>query len=307
MQKLSELFGFDRIHKGDFGIEIEVEGKNLPAEISKYWNVVNDGSLRGESYEYVCERPLTLKEVVPALTLLKKEFENSELDFSFRTSVHVHVNVQNMTRIQLMNMVYTYFLLEEPLMTYCGRSRKGNRFCLRLQDAEGIMDTLLPIFSNKHNAIHDIVEERIRYSAINLAALRKFGSLEFRAMEGNIDVKRLSVWVEALHSLRKFAMMMPSPEAIRQHYQNVGSKSFLSDVLQDISPSFIYPNIDRDMSQSFSLSLDLPYAYAKTHKQEVVLPKEISSFKIQPAPIGIRRGDIIERGRMPVPQHDIDF
>jgi hypothetical protein len=212
-----------------------------------------------------------------ALYFLKEKLKESTLRFSFRTSVHVHVNVQELEYNQLLNMIYTYFLIEEPLMTFCGKERKGNRFCLRLQDAEGILDTLVPLFRHK-DYLGDIQEEKIRYSALNLAALNKFGSLEFRAMKGNLDVPKISTWMQALFNLREFAMSADNPREILGLFQNNTPAKFLELVLKDVTPSFVYPKMDRDMQQSLSLSLDLPYSYP-LKKREVQPKKIIEAYK----------------------------
>jgi hypothetical protein len=267
MEKLHEFLGRKIPKPGDFGIEIEVEGKNLPNVDDQFWKSEADGSLRGESLEYVLKNPITLKNVIPALSSLEEQLADSELDFSFRTSVHVHVNVQALSHVQILNMIYTYLLLEEPCMTYCGKERKGNRFCLRLQDAEGILDTLQILFRGDLTTIGFINEDQIRYAAINLGALNKYGSLEFRAMKGNIDVEKLSIWVLALNNIREYAKNSKSPKEILEDFRKLGTKEFLNLVMKEVAVSFVYPKMDRDMQQSCSLSIDLPYCY-----EEEVLP-----------------------------------
>lgn len=297
--KLYELLGKNKPINGDFGVEIEVEGAELVEVNDKYWNSVHDGSLRGESFEYVFKKPLIQKDSDKALESLKESLKNSTLKFSFRTSVHVHVNVQELEYKQLLNMIYTYLLIEEPLMTFCGKERKGNRFCLRLQDAEGILDTLIPMF-RVMDYIGGIREDAIRYSAINLAALQKFGSLEFRAMQGNLDVKRISTWTKALFNLREFSKSIENPRNVLEIFNNNKPEDFLKLVLKDVAPTFIYPKLDRDMRQSFSLSIDLPSNFSNSIKEKQ--PGIINSNKVAPAFQDIDIGfmeDIIAHGDRP--------
>ena len=132
---------------GDFGIEIEVEGENLPTIRSNNWHTEKDGSLRGESNEYIITKPIKIDEVREAIEYLNKRLDKSVLNFSFRTSVHIHMNMLECTHEEILNTVYTYLLIEEPLIKFCGKERKANRFCLRLQDADGIIDTLSMLLS----------------------------------------------------------------------------------------------------------------------------------------------------------------
>lgn len=271
MKKLYEILG-QQLNKGDVGIEIEVEGKNLPPAVNRKWNVVADGSLRGESFEYVFAKPLPIDQVRLALEDLETAFKENEskLDFSFRTSVHVHINCQDLTYTQYLNMLYTYFLLEEPFMTFCGKERKGNRFCLRLQDAEGMLDTYNMLFRSGERGIFDIPHNAVRYSAMNIEATQKYGSLEFRGMRGNMDVDYIEAWVGAIYRLREFARGMNSPTDVYNLYAELDPQGFLERVLGEVlSPRFYYARMAKDIQRSFSLSLELPFSYGEMVKKEV--------------------------------------
>jgi hypothetical protein len=268
MRKLHEILG-KKPTKGDFGIEIEVEGTDKQVEDPR-WKSEHDGSLRGRSCEYVLSKPLALEDIRPALMSLANELKNEDLIFSFRTSVHVHVNVQQLNQLQLCNMIYTYLLLEEPFLTYCGKERKGNRFCLRLQDAEGLLDTLTPIFKLREDALYEFPVDGVRYAAINLGAIQNYGSLEFRAMRGNLDVDNIGTWVEALSAVRDFACEVDNPDAIFRMYMDMGPREFINLVLKEAAEAFAYPKMVQDMNRSCSLSLDLPMTFS----QYAVKPKE---------------------------------
>ena len=280
MKKLSEYLRADKLCKGDVGIEIEIEGDDLPNVDDKYWKTERDGSLR-DGKEYVLKAPVSLEEANSALRVLKEELIYSKPSFSFRTSVHVHLNVQDLTHKEICSLIYLYYLLEEPLMTYCGRSRKGNRFCLRLQDADGVINNLRLLFSvGVEYAIDNIDQDEVRYSALNIAALPKYGSLEFRAMEGNIDVNRLNIWLLAITKLKKAATNGLTPVDWYNRMNLLGSKKILDEVLDEISDVFVYPRLERDMALSASLSIDLPFMYVpekeavKAVRKRVVKPVE---------------------------------
>lgn len=44
-----------------------------------------------------------------------------------------------------------------------------------------------------------------KYTAVNLLTLYRLGTVEFRAMEGNVDPDRIRIWVNFLACLRNFA------------------------------------------------------------------------------------------------------
>lgn len=268
MKKLSDILALAK-QTGDFGIEIEVEGRNLPNVDNVVWKTEADGSLRNGK-EYIFKKAQSIKTVPVALRNLEKEFKKAaaELQFSFRTSVHVHMNMQDLTYQQILNTIYTYLLLEAPLMSFCDEGRKGNRFCLRLEDAEGAIPVFKNLFFEGEMGLRDIIPDRVRYAAINIEALPKYGSLEFRAMNGTMDVERISTWCQALYNIREFAISQENPSQIFNLFAKIEAEAFVKTVLQDVSKEFTYPNMITDIQRSFSLSLDLPFAYASSQKRK---------------------------------------
>jgi len=273
MNKLSDILALPK-QKGDFGIEIEVEGRNLPEVDTPYWKTEPDGSLRNGK-EYIFKRPYLLKTVPALLRALNKQFEQAEakLEFSFRTSVHVHMNMQELSYHQVLNTIYTYLLLEAPLMEFCGESRKGNRFCLRMEDAEGLVGELQHLFSTGEYGLHKIGRDRVRYASINIEALKKYGSLEFRALAGTADVDRITTWCTALSNIRDFACTHNSPSDIFNLFADIEAEAFQQLVLKGVAPAFEYPGMVKDIQRSFSLAIDLPFAYAQSEELKKTLKK----------------------------------
>lgn len=267
MKKVIELFKGLKVAKGDVGIEIECEGKNLKEIFTDVWKTTHDGSLRGrypdQTAEYVLDHPIPVGAVEAAIINLKESLEGATFEFSYRTSVHVHVNVQQLKYEQLLAMLYTYYLLEEPLMTFSGKKRKGNNFCLRLQDAEGMLQTVNKMFEHGEFGIKFIPQDVIRYSAMNLEALKKYGSVEFRGMEGNIDVNRIKTLCMALVRIREYGDRCDTPEAVYERFNELGPIAFMNDVLGDVADEFYYPRALKDILTSFSISLDLPFAFKR--------------------------------------------
>lgn len=287
MKQLYQALNLARPIPGMFGIEIEAEGKHMGEVANKLWHTEDDGSLRGNfpdsRAEFVLNKPVTRENVLPALDNLRAELDGfgAEFAFSYRTSVHIHMNVQELTHAQLMNVIYTYLLLEEPLMNFCGKSRKANRFCLRLGDAEGVLDTMKMLFKGGFKDLNNFQGDKVRYCAINLAALQKYGSLEFRAMRGNIDPAIIKTWTEALYAIREYSVKTENPKAVLAHLERVGVKAFMKEILGDVYGSFIYPRMVKEMQRSFSLSLDLPYSYVN-HEEAVgmkALEKKIKAIE----------------------------
>lgn len=273
MKKLHELLALD-VCEGDLGVEIECEGHNLQAIMSDTWVTERDGSLRGDypngAAEFVMRKPVTQKKLLGSLRELIKHQQSgkAKFNFSFRTSVHVHVNVQTLTEDEMLAFLYSCMLLEDPLMNFCGESRKGNRFCLRLKDAEGYDKTLHTLFQKGYKVIRALNGDNIRYSAINIDALRKYGSIEFRGMRGNMDVEILVPWCETLLAIRNNSKKLGSPVEVYNKYISQSNTEFAKDMMGVYYEKFQYPDMEKDMNRSFSLTINLPHVFKARDKKK---------------------------------------
>lgn len=274
MKKLHELFGINPT-KGDVGIEIECEGANLQPVMGNGWRTEDDNSLRGEyphsRCEWVFTKPLSLTDALASLEYLEdvQKKGKAKFNFSFRTSVHVHVNVQKLTVDEILNMCYTYFLCERVLMNYCAPHRRGNRFCLRMEDAEGLMATIIKLTKAEEYQWPGLnPHDRIRYSALNLEALWKYGSLEFRGLEGNMDVQRIHKWATAFVNIREFAKKFANVQEIHDLYVKNRPDTFFKMAVGDVYRVFEYEGYVNDLRRGFSLTIDIPYAY-RSKEEEV--------------------------------------
>lgn len=232
MPKVIDVFPVDATD-GTFGIEIEVEGNNLP-DSAPGFQKEHDGSLRGESAEFVFRGPVDKKATIKRIRGLYSKYKQvgTTLNNSYRCSVHVHINVQQFTMTQVANMFTIYALFEEYLVKYCGEHREGNLFCLRVSDAEYTCQAFLRALETQ--SYGDLRSDRLRYSAINLAALGKYGSLEFRAMRGSNDVQDIINWVELLDCVRTAALQYDSPRDIIEGMSGIGCAQLAEDIFGDL-------------------------------------------------------------------------
>lgn len=243
--------------KGTFGIEIEVEGRNLLQAIAGKWTDKADGSLRGESREYILRKPLDLDIAKEALVDLNKALTSNKavLDFSFRTSVHVHVNVLDMNKKTLHSFLYLSHLFENALVNYSGTERTGNRFCLRCSDAEykvGIMYDFLT-----RDGFMGLNEDVIKYSAINLAPITTQGSVEFRSMRGTLDTAILNPWLDVLQNIRNMSQIMSVKDIAAE--ATSAPKELIEKVFGDYLPLFNYSGIEQDLRRNYSMLIEMPH------------------------------------------------
>jgi len=226
------IFDVKEIQKqeGEVGIEIEVEGDNLPNHVVG-WHKENDGSLRGESCEYVLKKPCARDKVNLYTNRIAKGYKDAGpvIHNSPRTSIHVHINVQDLTFTQIYNFMLLFLILEKPLVAFCGEERINNLFCLRSYDAEGLLTALEEAATPA--AIWKLETDDIRYSAMNAASIFKYGSVEFRSMRGTKDVKLIQKWVRILLKLKDVAKGYRDPIELVEAFSFRGIDKWIMDVM----------------------------------------------------------------------------
>lgn len=224
--------------KGDVGIEVEIEGKNLPhnkMELNyKYWRYEHDHSLRGEENgEYVLKAPIPFKETSAAVDELWSSFEKckSKLDDSNRTSVHVHLNCQKFHLNRLTAFFGLFYCLEEILTEWCGDHRVGNLFCLRAKDAPSVITQLRKFIQNDG---HYDLRDTLHYAALNFHALVKYGSLEVRTLRGPTAVEsaqQIKDWVRILQRIYDLSAEYTDPRELCYEFSAMGPIGFFEKVL----------------------------------------------------------------------------
>ena len=227
--------------EGRYGVEIEAEGNILPNDISAVWRVERDNSLQSgyEAREYVMKAPSDLNGVRQALNDLAKAYKyNGTQVYETDTSgVHVHLNVQEYTLKELFTLYTTYFAVEELLLTYCGEQRQGNHFCLRMKDAEYILQEYI-MTATKRNLIN-LKTENLRYCSLNSLSLFNYGSAEFRAMRGTPDLDAIFEWVTILDRIRQAALEFPDPSEVVRVMSMGGEIEFIKRVFGDKANIFL--------------------------------------------------------------------
>lgn len=181
-------------YKNPIGIELEIE--NVPREFFEwslpsnirvpfYWKIVEDGSLRNKGMEFVSV-PLAGHNIDYAIHEVARCFENTAtLEYSVRTSCHVHLNVSEEDDDFLVRLTAMYALFE-PLFFSLTESRLGNPFCYPISD---------------HSPKDITVQDQIKYCAFNVAPVRHYGTVEFRHLQGTRDWRLLRRWCQIICKL----------------------------------------------------------------------------------------------------------
>jgi hypothetical protein len=126
------------------------------------------------------------------------------------------VNVSDLTLNQILAAIVGYWLIETPLVDTQGPTRVGNLFCLRVSDADYIVNDLINSLESSFPLLDNNLSDNVKYAALNLNTVRRFGSLEFRFCKGTTDPKEIQQWAEFLYNMvHRFAALKTSSGVVR--------------------------------------------------------------------------------------------
>lgn len=199
-------------HKSYIGIEVEVENIRKWFDYNReIWNIKEDGSLRNNGREFVSV-PIRGSGIQYAIENLFTTLP-AEVDFSERTSIHVHFNVRAKTVEELFNIVVLYIVFEKLLYNFAGAHRYGNIFCVPLQE------TRLPtVLSNFLQSMEPrvLVQGWSKYSGLNLLPVNRFGTIEYRHMMGHRNAVKLMQWINIIFRMHRYAQRITFMELYNQ-------------------------------------------------------------------------------------------
>ena len=187
------------LEKCNIGLEWEFEqGRHLRALIGKgdpYFTIHEDGSLRDAGVEVVTSGDgLWGEDLSLAFSGLWDFITNLDKGglpvTNYRTGFHVHIDIRDMEEKELHNMLMLYCVLERPIFEFCGRERWKSNFCVPWfrSDAQFDVFKMIETAGDSNIAVvTDSVRRLQRYAALNCQSIAKFGTLEFRHMQNDLQ------------------------------------------------------------------------------------------------------------------------
>lgn len=202
------------------GVEIEVElGDNVsaPTQAMPMWSRKNDGSLRN-GYEYVMTEPRCGNDLATAINII---FEQSKFQRSMTGSTHIHMDMmeEEVTPAIIQTMVFMIFVLEPAIFAIADPGREWCGYTNKLSSAPPVL--ISAIMNLGDGNLDDLVALCRgdfgvgRYYGLNLMALNKFGSLEFRYFPTATSEQELADWINLVQSFKLAALSVGSvPELV---------------------------------------------------------------------------------------------
>ena len=92
--------------------------------------------------------------------------------------------------------------------------------------------------------------DQLKYAALNLAALNRFGSLEQRSFRGTTNMAHVKEWVSILYKLVEFSRQNIHPMSIVNGWRDKGPE-LLTDIFKDHRESLRHMNEDSLVDKNF--------------------------------------------------------
>lgn len=206
--------GYGAVKEVLFGIECEIEDIKAWNEwVGDHWGITEDGSLRNNGKEFLMP-PNNFNNSMEMFKKLHANLSLGKEPFSDRTSIHVHVNMQNLRENEVKQIILLYALFEEYFFMIPDSGRRANIHCVPLSE------TFLPSYYNQGLPV--LHQKWQKYSALNVKPLTEHGTLEFRHMHGHNDADKMAQWLKLLENLVQVGSTMEpfsptnlTPENIR--------------------------------------------------------------------------------------------
>lgn len=279
------------------GIEIEVENYtdnifdcNVPG-----WESIHDGSLRN-GIEFKLSKPMCGEELGGAI---KAMFDKNSMVRRHTSSTHIHADMLEgtVTEDSLQALFLLVFITEEILYEVGDPGRKWCGFTNPLTHLNERNIAALVLGKDKYNELYDthfnsgyngrqaassrraydyfsdVLTSGSRYVGLNVQALFKYGSVEFRYFPTPLNKEELINWVRLVQSYLKAAQELDGKEALERMMQSENSyNEFISTYFYDWKELFMkyapYGHANTKLKyaltlaeSAFAVQVDVPTAH----------------------------------------------
>ena len=240
--------------KSLIGIEVEVENVKYmdPNLFIGPWQVVEDNSLRNNGREFKTFA-IPTKYAEKSLVRLFSGL-NPDVDFSPRTSIHIHQDVRAFTLKQLLTLLFTYTVCESLMFKFADVRRRHSIYCVPI-----VNTSMLTNFSNEKSLIHNL--NTIggwwpKYTALNLCPISSFGTVEYRHLSGTNNATKIVMWIDLISRLKVWAYRTPYEDVVRMISNlntNSQYRSFVEQVFGQAVEILDLTNLMYDMERAVTV------------------------------------------------------
>lgn len=194
------------------GVELEVDRDSSNADSTVFpddrllgftWQRKSDGSL-ASGYEYVLRSPLAGKPLADAV--FKLFSGETRVYRTYTGSTHIHLDMTDGVPVEVLKVLLLMTYAFEPYLYAVGDiTRQWCGYANRLVAAPSdVLEAILG--SDDLRNFNRAVEDAGRYYGLNLCALSKYGSVEFRYFPTAESPEELLYWINLCQKFKKAAV-----------------------------------------------------------------------------------------------------
>lgn len=233
-------------------------------KLDMYYNNHRDGSLRGSSAEFTFRGAYFGTKLLNAILIMEEASRILGFTASYRTSMHVHVDVNDLNFPEDIHAISGIYALSEPLLyKFVRRGREACNYCIpwyfnlghvrvwnkvlreggkgpasaEVQRIEGRHLRLLqenPAIVNGNYTANLLTGSKLyKYAGLNFFSLGDLGTLEYRIAPVDMQAPKIITWINILMRMKKYVKeKKPSLNQIVRRAQKE-PQELLSEVYED--------------------------------------------------------------------------
>lgn len=201
------------------GIELEAEsvyiGTMAPLQMAG-WTVDRDGSLRNDGREFVLSQPLagsSLTRAIHTLFEMQSPDRGQMLRYQVnpRAGTHIHINWIENTVGSAAALIALMYMIEPLVYNWADEDRAWCSYCNPLSDIPAsVLNKLLRMENDDDDdewLLREIDDESVgRYHGLNIVALAKYGTFEFRYFPSTASRADMIKWVKFVQLAKRCAV-----------------------------------------------------------------------------------------------------
>jgi hypothetical protein len=244
-----------------FGIELEII---LPAAANRYdvarelntaaitttveqynhqarnhWKIVNDASVLGgcEVVSPVLSGEAGLAQARAVCEVLNRLGCRIDRTCGF----HVHIGAQELNATQCRRLAELYRLNERHIDSFMPPSRRNGQYCRALlggdlDSCQSIADVCLQLTGGS------------RYFKLNLQALQRHGTIEFRQHSGTINATKIIHWIQLCQAMIEYASRDTTPDRLPEPIRMTGKAAiWVGSTTRSVVPGLCCEKFARDV------------------------------------------------------------
>jgi len=173
-----------------------------------HWAVTRDGSIYPNGREIVSPI-LTGVDGIEDLRKAIVALRNTGGSINSSVGIHVHMGAQGLSLDQTKNVVYNYHGFQDLINKFLHNTRTNNGYAqpmTRISNIVSKLDSANNLNELTRNLFGATIESRRydrypseRYWAVNFYSYLRYGTIEFRQLQGSVEEDTIIYWVYFLH------------------------------------------------------------------------------------------------------------